>query len=87
MTERRKADFLVIGSGVAGLYTAVRAAVHGSTVLVTKGCLLDSNTLYAQGGIAAAIDESDSPQAHLRDTIQAGAGLCLEEAVAVLVSE
>ena len=87
MTERRKTDFLIIGSGVAGLYTAVRAAAHGSTILVTKGRVPDSNTYYAQGGIAAAISESDSPQDHLSDTLQAGAGLCLEEAVEVLVSE
>lgn len=87
MTEHRQTDFLVIGSGVAGLYTAVRAAAHGSVTLVTKSQVLESNTWYAQGGIAAAMSESDSPQAHLRDTLQAGAGLCVEEAAAVLVTE
>lgn len=80
-------DFLVIGSGVAGLYTAIRAAAHGTVALVTKGGLLDSNTWYAQGGIAAALGREDSPQEHLRDTLHAGAGLCVEDAVAVLVAD
>jgi L-aspartate oxidase len=85
--EELKTDFLVIGSGVAGLYTAIRAATHGSVTLVTKGELLESNTWYAQGGIAAALGREDSPLAHLQDTLQAGAGLCVEDAVAVLVAE
>lgn len=87
MTEHLETDFLIIGSGVAGLFTAIRAAEHGSVVLVTKAGLLDSNTWYAQGGIAAAISQDDSPQAHLQDTLQAGAGLCVEDAVAILVNE
>jgi len=85
--EEFKTDFLVIGSGVAGLYTAIRAATHGNVTLVTKGELLESNTWYAQGGIAAALGREDSPLAHLQDTLQAGAGLCVEDAVAVLVAE
>ncbi len=85
--EELNTDFLVIGSGVAGLYTAIRASAHGIVTLVTKGEMLESNTWYAQGGIAAALGREDSPMAHLQDTLLAGAGLCVEDAVAVLVDE
>ncbi len=87
MIEHMQTDFLIIGSGIAGLYTAIRAAAHGRVTLVTKGKLLDSNTWHAQGGVAAALSSEDSPQSHLIDTLQAGAGLCLEDAVAILVSD
>lgn len=80
-------DFLVIGSGLAGLYTALKLAEIGPVLLVTKGALEESNTFFAQGGIAAAIDPADSPTLHLRDTLAAGAGLCRVEAVEVLVNE
>lgn len=87
MTEQIKVDFLIIGSGIAGLYTAIRAAAHGTVLLVTKGGLLESNTWHAQGGVAAALGREDSAQAHFIDTLQAGAGLCLKDAVSILVSD
>jgi L-aspartate oxidase len=81
------ADYLVVGSGVAGLWTALRLADHGTVALVTKDRLLESSTLYAQGGIAAAMYPEDSPAQHRADTLAAGAGLCDEPAVAVLTAE
>lgn len=79
---------LVIGSGISGLWTALTMADHGHRVLlVTKQNLMDSNTRYAQGGIAAAIAADDSPELHYRDTLEAGAGLCDAEPVRVLTSE
>ncbi|MGE5552061.1 MAG: L-aspartate oxidase [Bacteroidota bacterium] len=80
-------DFLVIGSGLAGLYTALKLAEIGRVALVTKAGLEESNTFFAQGGIAAAIDPEDSPALHFQDTLSAGAGLCRAEAVEVLVNE
>jgi L-aspartate oxidase len=82
-------DLLVLGSGVAGLSAAVRAARAGHSVLVlTKGELAHSATRYAQGGVAAALfDGDDSPELHLSDTLAAGAGLCDTDAVRVLVTE
>ncbi|HJU75408.1 MAG TPA: L-aspartate oxidase [Gemmatimonadaceae bacterium] len=81
------ARFLVIGSGVAGLHTALRAAAHGNVLLVTKESLFDSGTSYAQGGIAAALGAGDSPELHRQDTLAAGAALCDRRAVEVLVEE
>lgn len=81
------AQFLVVGSGIAGLYTALKLSTVGEVTLLTKNRLEESNTTYAQGGIAAAIDPQDSPELHYEDTIRAGAGLCLPEAVSVLVHE
>lgn len=80
-------DYLVVGSGVAGLITASLLADHGRVALLSKEELSESNTQYAQGGIAAAIGPDDSPDLHYRDTIKAGAGLCSEEAVRILVDE
>ncbi|MFD3961309.1 MULTISPECIES: L-aspartate oxidase [Streptomyces] len=82
------ADVVVVGSGVAGLTTALRCAAAGlDTVVVTKARLDDGSTRWAQGGIAAALGEGDTPEQHLADTLVAGAGLCDEEAVRTLVTE
>ncbi len=81
-------DFVVVGSGIAGLYAALQANEHGARVLVvTKGGIEEAGTRYAQGGIAAAVGPGDSPEAHLRDTIEAGAGLVDETAARILVYE
>ncbi|MDA8337581.1 MAG: L-aspartate oxidase [Peptococcaceae bacterium] len=81
-------DFLVVGSGIAGLYTALTASRDGSKVAVlTKARIDDGNTEKAQGGIAAAIGETDSPALHREDTLLAGAGICDPEAVEILVTE
>jgi L-aspartate oxidase len=81
------ADVIVVGSGIAGLTTALEARRAGSVLLVTKTTLQESSTFWAQGGIAAALDPSDSPDAHLQDTLVAGVGICAEDAVRVLVTE
>jgi len=80
-------DFIIVGSGIAGLYTALLAKEHGRVLIITKGSIDDCNTKYAQGGIAAAIGKRDSPELHFQDTIAAGDGLCDEEAVRILVNE
>ncbi len=80
-------DYIIIGSGIAGLYTALLAQEQGSVLILTKGSIDDCNTKHAQGGIAAAIGRNDSPDLHLQDTIVAGAGLCDPEAVYILVYE
>ncbi|MET9377605.1 L-aspartate oxidase [Streptomyces sp. NPDC003035] len=82
------ADVVVVGSGVAGLTAALRCTAAGlRTVVVTKARLDDGSTRWAQGGIAAALGEGDTPEQHLDDTLVAGAGLCDEEAVRLLVTE
>jgi L-aspartate oxidase len=85
--QTHRARFIVVGSGVAGLHTALRAAAHGQVLLLTKGSLFDSATSYAQGGIAAALGAGDSPELHRHDTLAAGAALCDRRAVEVLVEE
>ena len=80
-------DYIIVGSGIAGLYTALLAKKQGSVLIITKSSIDDCNTKYAQGGIAAAIGKSDSPELHFQDTIAAGDGLCDEEAVRILVNE
>ncbi|MFF7409894.1 L-aspartate oxidase [Streptomyces lydicus] len=83
-----EADVVVVGSGVAGLTAALRCAAAGRrTVVVTKARLDDGSTRWAQGGIAAALGDGDTPEQHLADTLVAGAGLCDEEAVRTLVTE
>ena len=82
-----RGDFLVIGSGIAGLRAAISLAETGDVVMLTKADPRESNTGYAQGGIAAAIGPDDSPDLHFSDTIAAGDGLCVEEAVRVLVTD
>ncbi|MCO5298292.1 MAG: L-aspartate oxidase [Fimbriimonadaceae bacterium] len=78
-------DFLVIGSGLAGLTYALRASEHGTVAVLTKSDVAESNTNYAQGGIAAAVGEADSWELHEQDTLVAGAGLCDAAAVRHLV--
>lgn len=78
-------DFLVIGSGVAGLFYALKAARHGSVAIVTKKGIKDSNTLHAQGGIASVFDLEDSFELHIRDTLEAGAGLTDRAATTLVV--
>ena len=86
------ADFLVIGAGIAGLSFALRAARHGSVIVVTKGDAYESNTAWAQGGIASVLpeglrDAGDSEELHIADTLDAGAGLCKESAVRAIIRE
>jgi L-aspartate oxidase len=80
-------DYIIVGSGIAGLYAALLAREHGSVLVLTKGSIDDCNTRWAQGGIAAPIGPGDSAEKHLRDTIEAGAGLVDEEAARVLTYE
>src|SRR3990170_8270257 len=80
-------DYIIVGSGIAGLYAALLAKDHGSVLVLTKGSIDECNTRWAQGGIAAAVGPDDSPQIHPRDTIEAGAGLVDEEAARILAEE
>ncbi len=80
-------DFIIVGSGIAGLYTALQTYQYGSTLIITKGSIDDCNTKYAQGGIAAAISKKDSSELHFQDTVAAGDGLCDEDAVRILANE
>src|SRR2546428_966853 len=80
-------DFLVLGSGIAGLTFALKVASHGRVAIITKKNRAESNTNYAQGGIAAVTSKEDSFELHVRDTLQAGAGLCKEEVVRTIVEE
>ncbi|MFZ5516610.1 MAG: L-aspartate oxidase [Candidatus Zhuqueibacterota bacterium] len=79
-------DFLVIGSGIAGLSFALKAARHGSVAIITKKEKAESNTNYAQGGVAAVFAKDDSFQLHVEDTLKAGAGLCHSDAVDLLIT-
>jgi len=80
-------DVLVVGSGIAGLSFALKAAAHADVLVVTKKERVESNTNYAQGGVAAVFDPSDSPELHIADTLVAGAGLCHLRSVEELVRE
>ncbi len=80
-------DFLVVGSGVAGLRAAIELSRVGRVLMLTKGHPLESNSMYAQGGVAVALSEEDDVGSHLSDTLKAGHGLCRREAVRVLVEE
>ncbi|MFZ4487100.1 MAG: L-aspartate oxidase [Candidatus Nanopelagicales bacterium] len=83
-----RADVIVVGSGIAGLTTAIHAREAGKTVLlVTKARVSEGSTQWAQGGIAAALADDDSPEEHLADTLVAGVGLCDDEAVRILVTQ
>ncbi|MFM5904501.1 MAG: L-aspartate oxidase [Micrococcales bacterium] len=81
------AKIIVVGSGIAGLVTAVKASAQHEVVLVTKDVLAESNTHYAQGGIAAVTSTDDTIAEHVSDTVAAGAGLCFEPAVEVLCQQ
>lgn len=87
MIERLQADFLIIGSGIAGLRAAAELVAHGRVLVLTKSDRGAGSTGYAQGGIAAAVGGNDSPELHAQDTHTAGDGLCDPGAVDVLVSE
>jgi len=80
-------DVAIIGGGIAGLSVALRLPEYVRVALFTKGQLGESNTRYAQGGLAVALGADDRPELHLQDTLAAGAGLCDEEAVRVLVGQ
>ncbi len=83
----KRFDYLVLGSGIAGLCFALKVAPRGRVAIVTKKDRAESNTNYAQGGIAAVTSKEDSFELHVRDTLTAGAGLCKEDIVRAIVSE
>ena len=87
LMETRKFDFIVVGSGLAGLLAAFHAADYGSVALISKSELDISNSYHAQGGIAAAIGKDDDPAMHFDDTLVAGRNLCDHDAVRLLVNE
>ena len=83
----KRFDYLVLGSGIAGLSFALKAATRGRVAIVTKKNRAESNTNYAQGGIAAVTSREDSFELHVRDTLEAGAGLCHEDVVRTIIEE
>jgi L-aspartate oxidase len=83
----KRYDFLVVGSGIGGLFYALKVAARGRVAIITKKDRAESNTNYAQGGIAAVTSKEDSFELHVRDTLEAGAGLCKEAAVRAIVEE
>src|SRR5690606_2451308 len=83
----RQVDFLVIGSGIAGLSFALKASNHGKVLIITKANEDESNTKYAQGGVAVVVDKSDSFDKHIADTLIAGDGLCDKAVVENVVKE
>lgn len=85
--KRRKFDVLIIGSGAAGLSLALRLPHSVSIAVIAKGPLTEGNTYYAQGGISAVLDKTDSVDSHIADTLDAGAGLCDEETVRLVVEQ
>jgi L-aspartate oxidase len=84
---KKRTDFLVLGSGIAGLTFALKASKFGKVTVVTKANIDDTNTRYAQGGIAAVFSEPDNFEKHIHDTLVAGAGCCDEAVVRMVVSE
>src|SRR2546423_693011 len=87
MADGQSYDVTIIGGGIAGLSVALRLPEHLRVALFTKGQLGESNTRYAQGGLAVALGADDSPELHFQDTIAAGAGLCDDKAVRMLVEQ
>lgn len=87
MFEQSSFDYLVIGSGIAGLTFALKVAESGSVAIITKKNRAESNTNYAQGGIAVVTGADDSLELHVQDTLRTGAGLCREDVVRTIVSE
>lgn len=87
ISRMRYYDYIIVGSGLAGLYAAFKASAFGQVALLTKSNITESNSYFAQGGIAAATDEDDAPALHFEDTIIAGRGLCDYPAVNILVNE
>ena len=82
----KSVDFLVVGSGIAGLSFALKAAKHGKVLIVTKSNEDESNTKYAQGGVAVVVDKKeDSFEKHIEDTLISGDGLCDREVVEIVV--
>ncbi|MBP8959292.1 MAG: L-aspartate oxidase [Bacteroidales bacterium] len=84
---KKRTDFLVIGSGIGGLMFAIKASKYGKVTVVTKSSIEESNTKYAQGGMAAVVSETDSFEKHVKDTLIAGDGYCNEEIVRMVVRE
>src|SRR2546426_8257489 len=83
----KKFDFLVLGSGIAGLSFSLKVAQQGKVAIITKKDRAESNTKYAQGGIAAVTSKEDSFELHVRDTLEAGAGPCKENVVRTIIEE
>src|SRR5438034_9078543 len=79
--QPERADLVVVGGGVAGLYAALCASAEADVVLLTKGPLLASSSFLAQGGVASAVGSDDAPDLHAADTLRAGRGLCRPAAV------
>src|SRR5512146_1733491 len=87
MSEILETDYLVIGSGIAGLNFALLAAEHGRVVVITKKRPADTNTNWAQGGVAAVLADDDSFEQHINDTLVAGDGLCDRSTVELVVKD
>src|SRR5258708_36233854 len=87
MAGHHQFDYLVLGSGIAGLTFALKVAEKGTVAIITKQDRAESNTNYAQGGIAAVTSKEDSFEMHVHDKLEAGAGMCKEEVVRVIVEE
>ena len=83
----QKFDYIIVGSGLAGLYAAWKASYEGSVAVITKDYIRTSNSFNAQGGIAAVTSQDDDPEIHKSDTLIAGRGLCEEHSVDILVNE
>src|ERR1041385_1478868 len=86
-SDMKEFEFVILGSGIAGLSFALKVAKQGRVAIVTKENRAESNTNYAQGGIAAVTSKEDSVEMHVRDTLEAGAGLCHADVVRTIVQE